>query len=233
MNTTIPALAVRHAALCLWADAFWDDTAEKAFIKIHGEKAWQQLPRNILDRPLPPMTEAHVDEILNTLLSAQLIWGRLLSEIADEVGVKIEDLCYSICMKACGHGVGPDDYETWPESLECAKIPRIENPAYGELPDTEPFIQTCMIDGSLPRDYSSQWGSSNGTGPLFYNFGGGYLKEAAEYDRTLDAIDILLLKDKHREHDDDLARLYNHVLWERLNRFGRESLTTLKEKIGA
>lgn len=240
--TTIQAHkpSIRHAALCLWADAVWSDDAMKAFSDLHGVIGAQEaFGREITKWPLPPMEDEYVADIAEILEKTETAWGRSLSEIAEEIGEDIDDLCYSICMQSCGHGVGPNDYPNWPDSLDCRKIPRKENPAYFYIADPEDWAKLCVIEGQDVRSYSASWGAGIGTGPMFYNYASGSLTPA-EYDAFLDAIDEVIEiqkvwkgTDSEREyiaHGDNLRKLYNHVLWERINRLGRVTDDQFVEK---
>jgi hypothetical protein len=238
--TTIQAhkSSIRHAALCLWADAVWTDEAMNAFVKESGNSSpMLSWGREITNWPLPPMPDEFVAVCAETLEKAENAWGRSLSEIADEIGESLDDLCYSICMQAVGHGVGPNDYVNWPISLDTDEIPRIENPALGYLPyDPEQWAKLCLVtDGKDVvniRDYSACWGRYKGDGPLFYNYASHDLYIAEEYDSLLTAIDHRIeevqssadMRNSQTEVDQDvsnLTRLYNFVLWERINLFGR------------
>lgn len=235
--------AIRHAALCLWADAVWSGEAMSAFADANDGvgpiEAWGQ---EITKYPLPPMDDEHIDRCRRALVSTEVAWGRSLSEIAEEIGETLEDLCYSICMQSVGHGVGPGDYPNWPDSLDTRKIARMgENPAHYYLPhEPEEWAKMCLIDEEgTPTDvrqYSGLWGSDKGDGPMFYNFAGDNLSSAEEYDAFLSAIDrqIEVEKAKRTPQGDGnwngLNRLYNFALWERINRYGRITDPQFSEK---
>jgi hypothetical protein len=237
--TTIQAhkSSIRHAALCLWADAVWSDDDISLFRDIIGISPIQVWGQEITFWPLPQMPEEFVAKFETVLTKIEDAWGRSLSEIADEIGETLDDLCYSICMQAVGHGVCPNDFIDWPDSLDTGKIVRIENPAYYHFEyEPEQWIRLCLVkdgDGfSSIRDYSAQWGSDKGDGPLFYNYASHDLDSAEDYNSFLAAIDCRIedvqssadMRDSQDEVEQDvsnLSRLFNFVLWERNNLFGR------------
>jgi hypothetical protein len=230
-------LIVRHAALCIWADAFWRDLADDAMIELHGEGVWQNLPRDILERPNPPMPEDYVEAIGHVLSDTEKAWGKTIHEISEMIDETPEDIAFSVVMGSVGHGVGCSDYHNWPKNLLSTPV-HAENPAYEFLPDVVPFIESCVIEDHLVRDYSNTWGSDHGDGPLFYNFGSGHLGEPKNYERLMGVIDTMIEKEKAAEipegfqrDADNLVRLYNRVLWEGLNKFGPAALSAAAEKI--
>lgn len=231
--------AVRSAAIALWADAVWDDDQSRLFRDKTGSSPMTAFSsRNVVTWPLPPMPDEYVAKIGAILERVEQNWvdsahGHDLADIARIQGVDIDNLCFHIAMEAVGHGIGVADLEGWPDDLEVDIFE--ESPAHFHLPtfDTS-WADRCIIAGVGVREYAGQWGSGDKGGALYYSFQSGDLETAEQYDALLGEIDMEINffrdnPDEDKGESDNLARLYNHVLWERINFFGRENKVTEKD----
>lgn len=194
MNTTAKPitahpLAVRHAALVLWTDAFWNDDADSTFWDKTGKSPNTVFGQQLMDRPTPLMPESYVAEIGDMILRVEKVWGRTVEDVAAEMETDVRDLASDIAMECCGFGVGPEDRKGFPASLKNLRRNAFscrENPAHGDIPDFNP--DDFLIEGYHPAEYASFWGDDKSNAE-FYNFYGYLDRDADWYFKALGVIE--------------------------------------------
>lgn len=211
-------LAIRHAALVLWVDAFWDDEAERKFTQRTGWSAHELFGQQLMDRPTPQMPENYVAEIGHWMAQAEKEWGRTIPDVAEEMDYPIRDLACDIAMSIAGYGVGPEDRQGFPKELKRKIQYRRENPANGSIPDLR--IADLVIENYHPRDYAAQWGDDK-TNQMFYNFSNMFDAEESWYVDALLKIrqeitfagdrSNKISKSKRAQNTRGLTRLFNNV----------------------
>lgn len=227
-------LAIRHAALVLWTDAYWDDIAERIFLRRTGWSAHEIFGQQLMDRPTPQMPEEYVAEIASWLVQAEQVWGRTLPDVATQMERDIRDLAYDVAMEIAGYGVGPGDRDGFPNELEDKDLPSEENPAHGYIPDMR--TADLLVENCHPRDYAAQWGDTK-TNQAFYNFTNMFDESETWYIETLLKIRLEFIYvsgntasriGERRKNMLGLTRLFNITKAAGMNAIGSEAIAKIQ-----